>query len=118
MSLNDALTLLGLKGLSYSEMLWVIIGLLGQLIFFSRWVVQWIASEKNSKSVIPTPFWWCSLCGGLITFVYAYHISSFSFYDSSIYRYNYLYKKYISYYKKQKKIMHTKLEIIFMVIMK
>ena len=79
MSLNDALTLLGLKGLSYSEMLWVIIGLLGQLIFFSRWVVQWIASEKNSKSVIPTPFWWCSLCGGLITFVYAYHISSFPF---------------------------------------
>ena len=79
MTFNDALTLLGLKGLSFSEMLWVIIGLLGQLIFFSRWVVQWIASEKNSKSVIPTPFWWCSLCGGLITFVYAYHISSFPF---------------------------------------
>ena len=79
MSLNDALTLLGLKDLSYSEMLWVITGLLGQLIFFSRWVVQWIASEKNSKSVIPIPFWWFSLCGGLITFLYAYHISSFPF---------------------------------------
>ena len=79
MTFNDVLTLLGLKGLSFSEMLWVIIGLLGQLIFFSRWVVQWIASERNSKSVIPTPFWWCSLCGGLITFLYAYHISSFPF---------------------------------------
>ena len=79
MTFNDALTLLGLKGLSFSEMLWVIIGLLGQLIFFSRWVVQWIASERNSKSVIPTPFWWCSLCGGLITFGYAYHIKSFPF---------------------------------------
>ena len=79
MTFNDVLTLLGLKGLSFSEMLWVIIGLLGQLIFFSRWVVQWIASERNSKSVIPTPFWWCSLCGGLITFGYAYHIKSFPF---------------------------------------
>ena len=79
MTFNDALTLLGLKGLSFSEMLWVIFGLLGQLIFFSRWGVQWIASERNSKSVIPSPFWWCSLCGGLITFVYAYHISSFPF---------------------------------------
>ena len=79
MSFNEVLTLLGLKGLSYSETLWVMIGLLGQLIFFSRWVVQWIASERNSKSVIPTHFWWFSLFGGLITFVYAYHISSFPF---------------------------------------
>ena len=60
-------------------MLWVIFGLLGQMIFFSRWVVQWIASERNSRSVIPTPFWWFSLFGGLITFVYAYHIRSFPF---------------------------------------
>ena len=79
MTLNDVLTILGLKDLGYSEMSWVIIGILGQLIFFSRWVVQWIASERNSKSVIPTPFWWFSLCGGLITFAYAYHISSFPF---------------------------------------
>ena len=79
MTLNDVLTLLGLKGLSFAEMLWVIFGLLGQLIFFSRWVVQWIASERNSRSVIPTPFWWFSLFGGLITFVYAYHIRSFPF---------------------------------------
>ena len=79
MSLNDTLILLGLKDLTYSEILWILIGLLGQLIFFSRWVVQWIASERNSKSVIPTPFWWFSLCGGLITFVYAYHIRSFPF---------------------------------------
>ena len=35
--------------------------------------------KKNSKSIIPTPFWWCSLCGGLITFGYAYHIKSFPF---------------------------------------
>ena len=79
MVFNEALVLLGLKGLSYSETIWMLIGLLGQLVFFSRWVIQWIVSEKNSQSIIPTPFWWCSLCGGLITFAYAYHIKSFPF---------------------------------------
>ena len=79
MTFNNLLSLLGLQGLSYSELIWVILGLIGQLIFFSRWVIQWIASERNTKSIIPTPFWWCSLCGGLITFVYAYHIKSFPF---------------------------------------
>ena len=79
MTFNDTLAFLGLRGLGFSEMLWVTIGLLGQLIFFSRWVVQWIASEKNSQSVIPIPFWWFSLSGGLITFLYAFHISSFPF---------------------------------------
>ena len=79
MIFNEALVLLGLKGLSYSETLWMLIGLLGQLVFFSRWVIQWIVSERQSKSIIPTPFWWCSVCGGLITFAYAYHIKSFPF---------------------------------------
>ena len=79
MTFNYALDLLGLNNLNNSEMLWMIFGLLGQLIFFSRWVIQWITSERKSKSIIPTPFWWCSLCGGLITFGYAYHIKSFPF---------------------------------------
>ena len=79
MIINEVLVLLGLQGLSYSEKIWMLIGLLGQLIFFSRWVIQWIASERNTKSIIPTPFWWFSLCGGLITFFYAYHIRSFPF---------------------------------------
>ena len=79
MFFNDVLIFLGLKGLGYNEMIWMFVGLSGQLIFFSRWVIQWYVSEKNSKSIIPTPFWWCSLCGGLITFLYAYHISSFPF---------------------------------------
>jgi len=79
MNLNELLVLLGLKGLSSSEMIWMLIGLLGQLVFFSRWIIQWIVSEKHFKSIIPTPFWWCSLFGGLITFAYAYHIKSFPF---------------------------------------
>ena len=79
MIFNEVLVLLGLKGLIYSETIWMLIGLLGQLVFFSRWVIQWIVSERKSKSIIPTPFWWFSLCGGLITFGYAYHIKSFPF---------------------------------------
>ena len=79
MTFDYVLILLGLKGLTNNEMLWMMFGLFGQLIFFSRWVIQWIASERKSKSIIPAPFWWCSLCGGLITFGYAYHIKSFPF---------------------------------------
>ncbi len=77
--LTLALTLLGLQGLDNYEMIWVIVGLLGQLIFFSRWIIQWVASEKNFESTIPVPFWWCSLLGGLITLIYAYHIKAFPF---------------------------------------
>ena len=79
MIINEALVLLGLKGLSYSEKIWMLIGLLGQLVFFSRWIIQWLSSEKNKSSIIPVAFWWLSFIGGLIILVYAYHIGSFPF---------------------------------------
>ena len=50
---------------------WAMIGFGGQAIFFSRWIVQWIISEKAGKSQIPIAFWWISITGGCITFVYA-----------------------------------------------
>ncbi len=49
----------------------VIIGLLGQAIFMSRFLVQWIVSEKAGKSIMPTAFWWLSLGGSLLLFTYA-----------------------------------------------
>ena len=73
------LDLLGLNNLSFSEFLWVSLGTFGQLVFFSRWIIQWIYSEKYKSSVIPVAFWWCSLFGGIITLVYAHHIGSFPF---------------------------------------
>tara|TARA_B100000242_G_scaffold265172_1_gene213177 strand:- start:704 stop:1015 length:312 start_codon:yes stop_codon:yes gene_type:complete len=73
------LELLGLSNLSLKEFVWVFIGTLGQLIFFSRWIIQWISSEKNKTSLIPVTFWWCSLVGGIITLIYAHHIGSFPF---------------------------------------
>ena len=57
-----------------SEHLWLGIGFVGQAFFFSRFLVQWIASEKAGKSVIPMAFWYLSLGGGLTLFVYALHI--------------------------------------------
>lgn len=54
--------------------IWRGIGLLGQGLFFSRFLVQWIASEKKKESVIPLYFWYLSLSGGIILFFYAMHI--------------------------------------------
>lgn len=54
-----------------TETIWIIIGFLGQGIFFMRWVVQWIASERHAESRVPTAFWYMSLIGGLITLAYA-----------------------------------------------
>ena len=51
---------------------WVWVGYGGQAIFFSRWIVQWIVSEKAGKSEIPLAFWWISITGGSITLLYAY----------------------------------------------
>ena len=54
-----------------SEEAWVAIGLVGQAMFFGRFVVQWIASERAGRSVIPFAFWFFSVAGGLIVLVYA-----------------------------------------------
>ena len=59
--MNYILDLLGLNNLSFNEFLWVSFGTLGQLIFFSRWIIQWFYSEKSKISTIPLAFWWCSL---------------------------------------------------------
>ena len=77
--MNYLLEILGLYNLSFSEFLWVSFGTLGQLVFFSRWIIQWLKSERTKTSVIPIAFWWCSLVGGIITLIYAHHIGSFPF---------------------------------------
>jgi lipid-A-disaccharide synthase-like uncharacterized protein len=54
---------------------WVALGLLGQLVFASRFVIQWLASERKGRSVIPVAFWYLSLGGSAILLVYAIHIA-------------------------------------------
>ncbi len=50
---------------------WVIFGLFGQALFSLRFIVQWIFSEREKKSYIPTIFWYISLAGGAVLFIYA-----------------------------------------------
>ncbi|SLM46887.1 conserved protein of unknown function [Nitrospira japonica] len=57
--------------MSNAEVIWIAIGFLGQGLFFGRWVVQWIASERTAKSQVPIAFWYMSLIGGMITLAYA-----------------------------------------------
>lgn len=58
---------------------WVIIGFLGQILFFGRFVVQWIASEKKKQSVIPVEFWYFSLGGGILILIYSISIGDIVF---------------------------------------
>jgi lipid-A-disaccharide synthase-like uncharacterized protein len=53
------------------ELVWVGIGLMAQLLFSMRFVVQWIATEKARASIIPETFWYFSLAGGVLLFAYA-----------------------------------------------
>lgn len=52
---------------------WLIVGFLGQLCFTSRFLVQWIASERARRSVVPHVFWTLSIAGGLVLLAYAIH---------------------------------------------
>lgn len=51
--------------------LWTIFGFVAQGVFFLRFVVQWIASEREGKSIIPLAFWYLSIAGALMILVYA-----------------------------------------------
>ena len=50
---------------------WVLLGYLGQSLFAMRFIVQWVASERVGRSVIPVAFWFFSIGGGLLLFVFS-----------------------------------------------
>jgi lipid-A-disaccharide synthase-like uncharacterized protein len=54
----------------WGSMVWSAVGLIGQIAFFLRMFVQWIASERKRESVVPESFWWLSLGGGVALFSY------------------------------------------------
>ena len=56
---------------NWFEFWWVVFGVGGQLMFSARFVIQWIASEKAGRSLIPIAFWYFSIAGGAILFTYA-----------------------------------------------
>ncbi len=55
---------------------WTAIGFLGQGVFGARFLIQWLRSEAEGRSVIPIAFWYCSLVGGLISLAYVIHLQS------------------------------------------
>jgi lipid-A-disaccharide synthase-like uncharacterized protein len=54
-----------------TDQLWLAIGLLGQTLFSARFLVQWIASERRRRSVVPRAFWYFSVGGGVTLLAYA-----------------------------------------------
>jgi lipid-A-disaccharide synthase-like uncharacterized protein len=54
-------------------LVWLAVGLGGQLFFSCRFLVQWVASERRKASVVPRIFWWFSVAGGLCLLSYAIH---------------------------------------------
>ncbi|RAR62978.1 MULTISPECIES: lipid-A-disaccharide synthase N-terminal domain-containing protein [Halomonadaceae] len=54
-----------------TEWLWIGVGFLGQAMFSGRFLVQWLASERAKRSVVPLAFWFFSLAGGVTLLAYA-----------------------------------------------
>jgi len=53
------------------ETIWLAIGFVGQGLFSARFIVQWIKSEREKKSVFPIAFWYFSIAGGVTLLAYA-----------------------------------------------
>ena len=56
---------------SATEKTWLAVGFLAQLMFSMRFIVQWIASERARRSIVPETFWYFSVVGGAMLFAYA-----------------------------------------------
>ena len=61
------------KFLGIDWSVWKIVGWAGNIVFFSRFFVQWWATEKHKRVVVPDAFWWLSLAGSLCLLVYSLH---------------------------------------------
>jgi len=52
---------------------WLLVGFGGQVLFMGRFVIQWLISERQRRSVIPVSFWYLSILGALVLLAYALH---------------------------------------------
>jgi lipid-A-disaccharide synthase-like uncharacterized protein len=73
------------KFLGIEWSVWKVIGWMGNVTFSSRFIIQWYATERNKKVVVPVVFWWLSLIGSLCLLIYALSKSD------SVYIYAYLF---------------------------
>ncbi|MEP3047383.1 MAG: lipid-A-disaccharide synthase N-terminal domain-containing protein [Roseibium sp.] len=49
---------------------WLLFGLAAQAMFMMRFMVQWMASERVGRSIVPIAFWFFSIAGGVMLFTY------------------------------------------------
>ncbi len=63
---------------------WVVFGFFGQFVFFLRFIIQWIKSEKEKAVVIPMSFWYLSLGGSVLILIYSIHIRDIVFTTAQI----------------------------------
>jgi lipid-A-disaccharide synthase-like uncharacterized protein len=56
-----------------NDSFWLTVGFAGQGLFTARFLVQWLASEKEREVVVPAAFWWLSILGGAALLSYAVH---------------------------------------------
>lgn len=57
--------------ISTAELVWLAVGFAAQLMFSMRFIVQWIASERAQRSIVPEMFWYFSVAGGALLLAYA-----------------------------------------------
>ncbi|MBB4954219.1 lipid-A-disaccharide synthase-like uncharacterized protein [Agrobacterium vitis] len=69
--MNDILAYLNIN--SFGDFMWLALGLVAQLMFSLRFIIQWLVSEKEKRSVIPAAFWWFSVIGGIMLLAYGIH---------------------------------------------
>lgn len=55
------------------DMIWLVVGFMGQALFSARFLVQWVSSERHKRSVVPLAFWYFSVAGGATLLAYAIH---------------------------------------------
>jgi lipid-A-disaccharide synthase-like uncharacterized protein len=57
--------------MNHTDLIWNMVGWTGTTVFFSRFLVQWFATEKKKQVVVPNAFWWLSIFGCLLLLTYA-----------------------------------------------
>jgi lipid-A-disaccharide synthase-like uncharacterized protein len=54
-----------------TELIWLTVGFTAQAMFSARFIIQWLASERARRSIVPETFWYFSFAGGFMLFIYA-----------------------------------------------
>jgi lipid-A-disaccharide synthase-like uncharacterized protein len=58
---------------------WIALGLFAQFLFFMRFFVQWVVSERKKQSTIPISFWYFSIAGSILLLIYSIHTKDIVF---------------------------------------